>query len=136
MGRGRSRVSVHRSKVADYRTVAESFYRGAEAAAEFGYWNAAGVLQIHAAIALADAMSIKLGGVRCRGEDHHETVILLDELVAPTDLKKKALSQLRTIIDHKNLVAYSGQVFTRGDVDRLAKLLERFRAWALRILDN
>ena len=124
------------SKIADYRTVAESFHNGAEVATEFGYWNAAGVLQIHAAIALADAIAIKLGGVRCRGENHHETAALLDELVASTDQKRRALNQLRTIIDHKNMVAYSGQIFTRHDVDKLAKLLERFRAWALSILDS
>lgn len=136
MGRGGSRVSVQRSKAADYRTVAESFYNGAEVAAEFNYWNAAGVLYVHAAIALADAMSIKLGGVRCRGEDHHETVALLNELVAPSQQKQKALNQLRTIIDHKNLVAYSGEVFNRRDVEKLAKLFDRFRTWALSILES
>jgi hypothetical protein len=136
MGRGGSRVSVQRAKAADYRTVAESFYNGAEVTAAFSYWNAAGVLYVHAAIALADAMTIKLGGVRCRGEDHQEAVALLDELVAPNQQKQKALNQLRTIIDHKNLVAYSGEVFSRRDVDKLAKLLDRFRRWALSILES
>jgi len=136
MGRGGSRVSVHRSKTADYKAVAESFYNGAEVAGEFGYWNEAGVLYVHAAIALADAMAIKLGGVRCRGEDHHETVALLDELVAPSPQKQKALNQLRMIIDHKNLVAYSGEVFQRRDAEKLAKLLERFRTWALNVLGS
>jgi hypothetical protein len=89
MGRGGSRVSVQRSKAADYRTVADSFYNGAEVAAAFNYWNAAGVLYVHAAIALADSMAIKLGGVRCRGEDHHEAVALLDELVASSQQNKK-----------------------------------------------
>ena len=136
MGRRGSRVSVHRTKAADYGTVAESFYMGAEVAAEFGYWNAAGVLYVHAAIALTDAISIKLGGVRCRGEDHHEAIALLDEVVTPTVEKQKALNQLRTIIDQKNLVAYSGEVFTRRDVDKLAKLLGRYRAWGNSILES
>ncbi|MGH7495140.1 MAG: hypothetical protein ACREOO_22440 [bacterium] len=136
MGRGGSRVAVHHSKVADYRTVAESFCNGAEVAAEFGYWNAAAILQVHAAIALADAIAIKLSGVRSRGENHYETITLLDEVVAPGQDKEKALRQLRAIIDQKNWVSYSGKIFSRRDVDKLAKLLDRFRNWALKILTD
>jgi len=136
MGRGQSRVSMPRSKFSDYRVVADSFYNGAEAAAVFGYWNAAGVLQVHAAIALTDAITIKLGGVRCRGENHYEAIALLDEIVASTGQKQKALNQLRTIINHKNWVSYSGEVFTHRDIDKLAKALDRFRAWAIQILEG
>ncbi|MCG2726610.1 MAG: hypothetical protein L6420_10275 [Elusimicrobia bacterium] len=63
------RVSVPRSKNSDYARVAENFYHGAETAKEFEYWNAAGVLIIHAAIAYADAITIKFGGVKNKGED-------------------------------------------------------------------
>ncbi len=136
MGRGGSRISVHRSKASDYKAVAESFFNGAEVASAFGYWNAAAILQVHTAIALADALTIKLGGVRCRGEDHYEVITLLNEFAIPDPKKKKAFDQLRDIINHKNWIAYSGQIFQRRYIDKLAKLLERFRAWALAILEN
>lgn len=132
--RGSKRVHVDRAKYRSYLTVAENFYEGAKVAREYEYWNAAGVLVVHAAIAYADALSIKLGGAKSRGEDHQETVNLLDELVTPCQEKKTALNQLRKIIDHKNSVSYSGRVYERSDVDQLWKLLDRFKSWSVDIL--
>ena len=114
--------------------MAESFYRGAELAREFEYWNASGVLIVHAAIALADAIAIRLAGVKSRGEDHHETIALLEEVVAPGAEKKKALQHLRRIIDHKNAVSYSGEIYERTDIEQLWKQVARFRKWALDVL--
>ncbi len=134
MSRGKSRATVDRSKVSDYLKVADNFYRGAEVAREFEYWNAAGVLIVHAAIALADAVSIKLGGVKSRGDDHHDTIALLEELVASSEQKRKALQQLRRIIDHKNTVSYSGSVYEEADIEQLWKQVSRFREWAMDVL--
>lgn len=44
-----TRKSIEKSKSMDFAHVADSFYKGAELAREFEYWNAAGVLMIHAA---------------------------------------------------------------------------------------
>ncbi|MBX2991867.1 MAG: hypothetical protein KF749_11965 [Bacteroidetes bacterium] len=133
MARSR-RVSVSRERSSDYMNVAENFYQGAGLAREFEYWNAAGVLIVHAAIALPDAVAIRFGGVKSQGEDHHDAATLLDELVAGDDMKKTALGQLRRIIDHKTSVSYSGEVYNRKDVEQLWKQLERFRLWAKSIL--
>lgn len=43
--------------------MADGFFAGAEAAKTFEYWDAAGLLIIHAAIAYTDAIRIKVGGV-------------------------------------------------------------------------
>ena len=134
MAKSKTRVAVDRAKAKDYRSVAESFYRGAELAREFEYWNASGVLIVHAAIALADAIAIKLAGTKSRGEDHHETIALLEQVVAQGEEKKKALQHLRRIIDHKNAVSYSGQIYDRPDIEQLWKQVERFREWALDVL--
>lgn len=134
MTNSKTRVPVHRTKVKDYQSVAESFYRGAELAREFEYWNASGVLIVHAAIALADAIAIKLAGVKSRGEDHHETIALLEEVVAPGEEKKKALLHLRRIIDHKNAVSYSGELYNKKDIEQLWKQVARFREWAMDLL--
>ena len=134
MEKPKTRTTVHRTKAKDYRSVAESFYHGAEVAREFEYWNASGVLIVHAAIAFADAIAIKLAGVKSRGEDHHETIALLEEVVAPGEEKQKALEHLRRIIDHKNAVSYSGEVYGRTDIEQLWKQAARFRDWALDIL--
>ena len=134
MAKSSTRIAVHRTKAKDYRAVAESFYHGAEMARDFEYWNASGVLIVHAAIALADAIAIKLAGVKSRDEDHHETIALLEEVVAAGEEKKKALQHLRRIIDHKNAVSYSGEIYDRTDIEQLWKQVARFREWAMDLL--
>jgi HEPN domain-containing protein len=128
-------VAVSRSKAVSYRAVAENFFQGADVARQFEYWNAAGVLIVHAAIAYADAISIRLGSVKSRGEDHHETIALLEELLTAGEERRKALHQLRRIIDQKNAVSYSGEIYRRKDVEELWKLASRFREWAIQVLD-
>ncbi len=128
------RKNIDRAKSSNYRTVADNFYHGADVAKEYEYWNAAGVLIVHAAIAFADAVTIKIGGVKSQGENHYDTVALIDELVTPSADKQKALNQLRKIIAHKTSVSYSGDIYSKKDVDRLWVLLERFRKWAVMVL--
>ncbi|MFH0992121.1 MAG: hypothetical protein V1799_19130 [bacterium] len=43
---------------------------------------------------------------------------------------------LRRIIDHKNAVSYAGHLYSQKDVDNLWKLVERFRAWAIQLLES
>jgi len=114
--------------------VVQNFAEGAEVAKEYEYWNASGVLIVHAAIAYADAISIKLDGVKSRGEAHQEAADLPDELAAASEEKKSALAHLRKIIEHKNIVSYSGEIYHRKDVEQLWKLLKRFQSWAENIL--
>jgi hypothetical protein len=127
---------VDRARSADYLTVAENFFKAAELAREFEYWNAAGLLIVHAAIAFADAICVKLGGVKSRGEDHHEAIALLDELTAVSQRQKGALNQFRKIIDHKTSVSYAGDVYSRADVELLWRLVVRFRDWAMGVLEK
>ena len=103
---------------------------------DFEYWNASGVLIIHAAIALADAITIKIGGVKCSGEDHHEVIGLINELITSTEEKKKALNQLDRIIDHKSAVSYRGDIYQSEDIELLWKYLDRFRRWAVSVLEE
>jgi hypothetical protein len=134
VARGSVRKTVERAKSANYLAVAENFYKGAEVAKDYEYWNAAGVLIVHAAIAYADAIAIRIGGVKSQGEDHQNATALLEEFVAASEQKKRALNHLRTIIDHKTSVSYSGNIYGKSDVDRLWKHVERFRAWSLEVL--
>ena len=136
MPRPSTRKAVDRARSADYFAVAENFFKGAELAREFEYWNAAGLLVVHAAIAFADAICVKLGGVKSRGEDHHEAIALLDEVTAVSQAQKKALNQFRKIIDHKTSVAYAGDVYGKADVEQLWRLVVRFREWAMRVLQR
>ena len=136
MPRTTVRKGVDRTRSADYLTVAENFFKAGELAREFEYWNAAGLLAVHAAIAFADAICVKLGGVKSRGEDHHEAIALLNELTAVSEAQKKALNQFRKIIDHKTSVSYAGDVYGRADVEVLWRLVVRFREWTRSVLQK
>ena len=129
MTRKNVRKEVDKTKSLDYLKVAESFAGGAEVAKDFEYWNAAGILIVHAAIAYADAMCIKYGGVKSQGEDHNQVVALLREILSVNDENKKAFIQLEKIIAHKTSVSYSGDVYDEKDVENLWKNFERFKRW-------
>lgn len=128
--RRQRRTSLPKSKSADYERVAESFYNGAELAKEFEYWNAAGVLIVHAAIAHTDAITILYGGVKSKGEDHAEAARVLREVVPLGPAGERAIRHFERIIHEKNRVSYSGEIYDRKRIDSMWKHLERFRRWA------
>jgi hypothetical protein len=125
---------VPRSKYEDYLNVAENFHAGADTAKTFEYWNAAGVLIIHAAIAYTDAITIKIGGTKSQGDDHMAAVDLVRQVVALDKNGERAVNHLWRMIQEKNAVSYQGEIYTRQDVDKLWKHLDRYRAWARTIL--
>lgn len=130
MVRKTTRKTVDKLQAKNYKIVADNFYSGAEAAKEYEYWNASGVLIVHSAIAYSDAISIRYGGAKCQGEDHNQTVTLLKEVVANTDENKKAVIQLEKIIAHKNSVSYRGEIYDEKDIEVLWKNINRFKVWA------
>lgn len=128
----RKKIESHRYK--DFIKVAENFYEGAKLANEFSYYNAAGLLIVHSSIAYADAVSIKQRGVKIQGDNHYEIIALLDDMIVPSEKKKKALIQLKKIIDNKNRVSYLGDVYHKKDIDSLWKNFERYKTWVDEIL--
>lgn len=118
----------------DFMEVAKNFYEGAKVAFEYSYFNAAGVLIVHSAIAYSDAICIKNKGIKVQGENHYEIISFLDDLIVPSEKKKKAIIQLKHIIDHKNRVSYSGDIYLKKDIELLWKHIDRFKAWADELL--
>jgi hypothetical protein len=126
--------SIEKSRYINYKTIAQDFRNGALNAAELEYYNAAGVLIVHAAIALADAVTIKTNGIKSKGENHDAVVQLLDSKLPSSEEKKKALFSLGRIIEQKNKVSYMGIVYYKKDVSALFKYYERFQNWTDSIL--
>lgn len=112
---------VYVNKYLDFVKVSKDFSNGCESAYTFEYYNAAGVLIIHAAIALADAVTIKLSGKKCSGDSHYEIIELLRQVTPPSQNKNKSLDQFKKLIDHKNKVSYYGDIYIKKDVDKLLK---------------
>ena len=122
------------SRCREFCDVAENFYEGAKVAFDYSYYNVAGVLFVHAAIAYSDAISIKTKGMKIQGENHYEIISLLYDLIPQSDIKKAALNHLQNIIDQKNKLSYSGDVYHKKDIESLRKHFERFKTWADQLL--
>jgi len=117
------------NKHTDFEKISNDFANGCESAYAFEYYNAAGVLIIHTAIALADSVTIKLAGKKCSGESHYDIIELLRQVTLPSKNKTKALDQFKILIDHKNKVSYQGDIYHKKDVDKLLKYFARFKSW-------
>jgi len=128
--------SIARYRFKDYQKVAEQFYQAANDSRMFEYYTAAGVLIVHAAIAYADALCIKLSGVKSAGDKHEDAITLVESCVADSGDKVKALNQLSRIIEEKTRVSYLGELYTSTQTEEMWKRLERFRKWALDILQR
>jgi hypothetical protein len=129
-----SHVSVEKKQVANFHPVAINFWHGAKLAAEHQYYNAAGVLFVHSAIAYADVLCIKVKGKRAKGENHHEVVNLLDSIILTSDTKKSALDNFSKIIGQKNIVSSQGDIYHKSDIDRLSRSFDKFQEWAEALL--
>ena len=128
------RKKIEPSRYRGFCDVAENFYEGAKVAFDYSYYNVAGVLFVHAAIAYSDAISIKTKGMKIQGENHYEIISLLYDLIPQSDIKKAALNHLQNIIDQKNKLSYSGDVYHKKDIESLRKHFERFKTWADQLL--
>jgi hypothetical protein len=121
---------VEAGKHLDFEKISRDFENGYNSAYTFEYYNAAGVLIIHAAIALADSITIKLAGKKCSGESHYDVMELLRQVTPSSTNKGNALDQFKKLIDHKNQVSYQGDIYYKKDADKLHKYFDRFKFWA------
>jgi len=136
MAKRRGRKSVPRTRFVKYQQTAEHFYNAAKDSIELEYWTAAGVLIVHSAIAFTDALSIKLSGQKSIGENHEDAISILETIVAGGEEKLKAINQLKRIIEEKTRVSYLGELYSPSRTNEMWKRLERFRKWAISILNR
>lgn len=134
MAKKTTRQRVDRSESEKFARVARQFIDTAELAEEVGSWNAAGLLLVHGAILLADAVAIRLKSVKSTSDDHKDAVALLGEVVGSAPGRKEALTHLEQVIDEKNRVAYTGTPLRSEDVAKLKLHVERFRTFAENML--
>jgi len=121
-------------KYKSFIKVANNFANAADLAYEFEYYNASGVLYIHAAIAYSDAITIKLSGKKSSGDNHYEVIQLLESVVPITRIDNKAFNNLKSLIDHKNLISYTGDIYQQKDLVKIRKSFNRFKEWAESII--
>jgi len=114
----------------------EQFLQAAGLARESEYWNAAGLLYVHSAIALADAVAIARRGEKSTSENHMDALALFEEALENVKGKNEAIKHLRRLIDEKNRVSYMGISIRRADLEKMETHADRFRAFAQRMPGN
>ena len=129
-----SRKRYDATDASRFISVSKNFIFGADVAIEHEYYNAAGLLIIHAAIALADAVTIRFASAKCTGDNHYEIINLLKEAVPNNEKKSKAITHFEKLIDHKNAVSYQGELYRFEDIKLLRKHFERFNYWVESLL--
>jgi hypothetical protein len=128
------RKKVDFTEYKKFQIVADNFYKAAQIASEYEYYNAAGVLIIHSAIALSDSITIKLSSFKVSGDNHYEILTLLRETLPESNDTRQALNHLEKLIHHKNAVSYSGEIYYKKDISLLWKHFERYKNWADKII--
>jgi len=124
-----SRKRVERSDWTGFLAAAEENYASASAIQGSRKYRAAGILLVHAAIALTDALTVRAGGVKCTGEHHQEAVDLVREVLPNAVGLGPALRHMEAIIHEKSRVSYTGDPFTAVDIARMRTHYERFAVW-------
>lgn len=119
-----------------YRNVARSLLKTASdlhALGDRAYGTAIGILCIHAAIAYADAICIKLGGRKSTDRDHNRVADLVNEIVGEKQ-NQKQITTLRKILSIKNEVEYGGEFYQIEGAAKTLKQTQQLAEWAERIL--
>jgi hypothetical protein len=121
-----------RVRFLNYYKRAEEFYLAMSEEAEFERYNASALLGIHAAIALADSVTIYESGKRVAEEQHMDAVKFLKNICITKRVSKDGPHRLGQILSRKNPIAY-GEHFKTIDTDELKSIrlnVERLFIWA------
>ena len=95
------------------------------------YRTGVGLLAIHSAISLSDAICVGLTRKRGKYQNHAQAACELDRLCASNKISdKQGIDHFRWLLGQKNAVAYDHRRFDDGSVRLAVEKAERFSAWA------
>lgn len=134
MSRGIPTKRVDRSQAATYMEKARGFRADAEnmleLESEFSE-NGIAVMSVHAAIAYADAVSIRARGVKSKSGDHTDAVdVLQNSIQMHGDEDRRAISALRYFLQRKDEVSYTANLVRAEDARLILEKLASFAGWA------
>lgn len=139
MVRRRVRV-VDRGSAPKYAQVAESFLESAGAlaalaGADEGYGNAIALLSTHAAIAWADAVSIRHAEQKATDGDHEQAAAVLRDSVRNL-LTAPAEKALRRVLAEKDAIAYQGRYYPLAQGVKVLEQAKKFARWAREVYEQ
>lgn len=118
---------------ATYLEKARGFRSDAEAMAalpEDFSGNGLAVLCVHSAIAYADALVVRTGGVKSASGEHLDAVDLLESVVRVTsDADRAAVRAFRYVLQREDEVSYAATLVRATDAARVLERLQHFADW-------
>jgi hypothetical protein len=95
------------------------------------YRSGIGLMAIHSAISLTDAITVGLTGTRGKYDDHAESARELERLCASNRISnRQGVKHFRWLLQKKNTVAYEHARFDDDSVRLAVDKADRFSAWA------
>jgi hypothetical protein len=116
-----------------YLEKADHFLQGMKLLADDveAYRSGVGLLAIHSAISLSDAIKVGLTGKRGKYQDHSQAADELRRLCATNRVSNtKGVNHLAWLLGKKSLAAYERDRFDNESVRIAVEKAERFNAWA------
>ncbi len=95
------------------------------------YRTGIGLLAIHSAISLSDAIAMGLTGKRGKYQDHGHAASALEKLCTANKISdKKGIAHFKWLLGRKNVVAYQSDRFDDSSVKIAVDKAQRFNVWA------
>ena len=114
-----------------YRERSDQFEASARDAAAKRRWDAAVGNAVHAAISLADALTVWHLGMRCASSDHAEALELFHQLSFSRKELDENGKRLSKLLDLKNSAEYEERNLLERDWTEAEPQMSRFRKWGL-----
>jgi hypothetical protein len=116
-----------------YIEKADHFFQGMELLNEdvSSYRTGIGLLAIHSAISLSDAITVGLTGKRKSHQDHAKAARELETVCSSHRISdKKGIAHFKWLLAQKNEVAYQGDRLDDASVKMAVDKAQRFSVWA------
>ena len=98
--------------------------------------SATALLSVHSAIALNDALLLKLKGKLVKGQDHMASVRETAKRCKARKLDSTGIKQITTLIAAKTRVSYEDKSVSFALAYKLAIASQRFEVWAYKRLEE
>jgi len=95
------------------------------------YRSGIGLLAVHSAISLNDAITVGVNGERGKHQDHARAARELENICSRYRITdKKGVSHFKWLLSQKNAVAYQGGPFDDSSVKLSVDKAQKFNSWA------
>jgi hypothetical protein len=122
-------MKATQSEAKGFKSKALQYRKAMALSHDANLWDATVSNAVHAAILMANAVTIRYSGEYFVGQDHNQASGYLEEVVG-TEEASKAAKQMQAILRLKGLVEYESRSCTAKESGDVVKRIERFFSWA------